>query len=273
LWLIGVDESVGVTGAKYEDLADWYAKVETQFDGLAPRLTDYNIPIRDNTVVALYFETERAPFVVKNPVFGKKGGGAVALEVPWREKTSIRSATRADLLRLLSPLQTLPNFEVLNGTLTAEQREKDEVKFFWSLKLELYVETPNEGHIIIPFHRCIVTFEVLGSVSRMAFDSISLRPPTLGYPMLRRAGEPPPEPLSKTIESTSDEVLIYGPGKLYLYASLYTPALEQISTKEIQVTASLLPVKAERSVMIDVMLSHESPRKDEACRWIFPEAS
>jgi len=111
LWLIGVDEKKGITGAKYEDLANWYTQVQTSFDGLAPRFTDLNIPVDGKTVVALLFETNRAPFVVKNPMFGKAGGGPVQLEVPWREGTSIRSATRADLLRLLSPLETLSEIE------------------------------------------------------------------------------------------------------------------------------------------------------------------
>jgi hypothetical protein len=111
LWLIGVDETKGITGARYEDLANWYARVKTHFNGLAPGLTDLNIPIDGKTVVALLFETNRAPFVVKNPAFGKAEGGPVQLEVPWREGTSIRSATRADLLRLLSPLETLSEIE------------------------------------------------------------------------------------------------------------------------------------------------------------------
>ena len=61
LWLIGVGEERGVTGARHEDLADWYAKVKAQFDGWTPQLTDLNIPVEQDTVVALLFETERVP--------------------------------------------------------------------------------------------------------------------------------------------------------------------------------------------------------------------
>lgn len=102
LWLIGVDETDGVVGANHLDVASWYAEVKTQFDGLAPALIDLNVPVEDQVITSLVFETDRAPFVVKNPMYGTSGGGAVQLEVPWREGTSIRSATRSDLIKLLS---------------------------------------------------------------------------------------------------------------------------------------------------------------------------
>ena len=61
LWLIGVDERTGVTGASLVDLARWYLQVTSQFDGLAPEVTSVNVPVGGQTVVALLFETERAP--------------------------------------------------------------------------------------------------------------------------------------------------------------------------------------------------------------------
>ena len=84
LWLIGIDEKTGLVGAKHEELATWYAKVKSQFNGVAPSLMNLNIPIQGKTVVALLFETDRAPYVVINPVYGKTGGGAVSHEAPWR---------------------------------------------------------------------------------------------------------------------------------------------------------------------------------------------
>src|SRR6266487_3544733 len=80
LWLIGVDEKTGVIGAKREDFAAWYAGVKTEFDGLAPEVISINVPTRGNTVVALFFETDRAPFVVRNPAFGSPAGGPVERE-------------------------------------------------------------------------------------------------------------------------------------------------------------------------------------------------
>lgn len=117
LWLIGVDEEQGVKGASQNNLANWWPQVKAQFDNLAPDVREVSIPCKDNkTVVALYFETDRIPFVVKNSFYGKKNGGPVQLEVPWREGTAVRSATHSDLIQLLSPLQRpILNIEVGKG--------------------------------------------------------------------------------------------------------------------------------------------------------------
>jgi len=67
LWLIGVDQEHGVVGAEVNELANWYTAVKSLFDGLSPYLTYINIPYKQHTVVALHFDTSRAPYVVKNP--------------------------------------------------------------------------------------------------------------------------------------------------------------------------------------------------------------
>ena len=54
LWAIGVDEEKGVVGANNEELANWYASVKAEFDGLAPQvIRDLNIHVEGTTVVAL----------------------------------------------------------------------------------------------------------------------------------------------------------------------------------------------------------------------------
>lgn len=108
LWLIGVDEEQGVTGANYEELANWLPAVNKQFNGIPPRCYDLNVPTNyDLIVVALVFETDRAPFVVKNPAFGVQKGEPVEFEVAWREGRRTRSATRADLMLMLSDVKPL----------------------------------------------------------------------------------------------------------------------------------------------------------------------
>src|SRR6266542_2671011 len=67
LWLIGVDQRVGVVGAAHEELANWYSQVRSHFDEhLAPEMQDVNMPVYGKTIVALLFETDRAPYVVRN---------------------------------------------------------------------------------------------------------------------------------------------------------------------------------------------------------------
>src|ERR1043165_8426277 len=98
LWLIGVDEKMGIVGATPTNIATWYAQVEREFDHLAPEVADVAIDWQGVTVFALGFETDRAPYVVKNPRFGQQGGGSVSRDVPWRQGTAVDSATRSQLL-------------------------------------------------------------------------------------------------------------------------------------------------------------------------------
>lgn len=123
LWIIGLDEQVGVVDLDHDDLAEWVPQVEAYFDGISPSLTELVVPTENGPVLALAFETDRAPFVTKNPVFGQPGGGPVAWEVPWREGTAVRSATRAELIRLLAPLEAFPDITVLGASVTIQERE------------------------------------------------------------------------------------------------------------------------------------------------------
>lgn len=105
LWIIGLDEDIGITGVEPKELANWWQCTSSYFDGVTPSLTDLIIYVDDQSLVCLLFETSRPPYVVKNPKFGTSNGGPVSLEVPWREGTSVRSATRNDLIRLLVIIQ------------------------------------------------------------------------------------------------------------------------------------------------------------------------
>ncbi|MET0466899.1 MAG: hypothetical protein ABW007_27305 [Chitinophagaceae bacterium] len=102
LWLIGVDEKAGaVRGAESNELANWYPQLKKEFDGgFAPGLlANVNIFIGGVSVVALLFGTGDAPYMVKVPNTDR-------LEIPWREGTRTRSATRSELLKIFSLLQT-----------------------------------------------------------------------------------------------------------------------------------------------------------------------
>ena len=79
-----------ILSVNFIDFASWYNKVKAEFDELAPEPISINIPTNGGTVTALCFETDRAPYVVKNPQ-----GGTIQREVPWREATDIKSATRS----------------------------------------------------------------------------------------------------------------------------------------------------------------------------------
>jgi len=107
LWVIGIDEkSKSINDAGQCELANWFPSVQSFFNGLAPAVQDYNIPVNGKNLVALLFESNRAPFVVRNKENDR-------LEVPWRDGTRTRSATRSELLKLLSKQISIPKFEIL----------------------------------------------------------------------------------------------------------------------------------------------------------------
>lgn len=114
LWIVGLDEKAGAVGAPPNELADWFSAVRGCFESTAPVVQDLNVPVGVKTLVALVFDTDRAPFVVRNPVFGQSGGGAVEREVPWREGRKTLSARREHLLRLLAPVSELPDAECMS---------------------------------------------------------------------------------------------------------------------------------------------------------------
>jgi hypothetical protein len=266
LWLIGVDQNGQIPGVQHQDLGPWFGRVQAQFDGLAPRLTDLNIPVEGTTIVALLFETERAPFVVKNPRYGTRGAGPVSLEVPWREGTATRSATRADLLQILSPLQAMPNFQVLEGTLHAKtwghynaELDANERWIDWKLTLILYATVPNYERVIIPYHQCRATLEIPDQALTRYLENVTLRPPTI----------PSVGSSSMTIGASQDELILDGSGKVILNADLRTsfpelgipqsvqPSFEP--SDEAMVTVTCLPVHAPHRVVIDCRL----PRSTE----------
>jgi len=174
LWLIGVDEKGACApGASPRDAADWWPQVKACFDRVFPQMTDVGVPHGGGTVVALLFETDRAPFVVKNP-----DGGKIGFEVPWREGTSVRSARREDLMRILVPAATVPDAEVLRAELRHHDHSISASQLLHdaAIDVRLYVHPRSGRCIFVPFHRCC-GYVVLGG-RRFDFEEVQLAPTT-----------------------------------------------------------------------------------------------
>ena len=155
LWLMGVDEKRGVVGANHTEMSTWWSKVESEFNELAPSLIrDMNVPYEGKTVVALLFENDRAPYVVRCP------DKPDILEVPWREGTKVRSARRSDLIKVLSPLTHAPEMEVRSCDLNVQRHQRSPT---FSVRMLLYVvlRTSNTP-ITIPCHRCSAEIHLPG---------------------------------------------------------------------------------------------------------------
>jgi hypothetical protein len=228
-----------------------------------------NIPIDGLTVVALLFETDRSPFVIKNAAYGSQGGGSVELEVPWRENTSVRSARRSEIIRLLAPLELLPDIEILDIKLmlspirkgyrlhSLEQKDSEPFPFIagriasfcLSLRAEMYIVPKDKSTIVIPFHRCRVDFEILGDSIWQA-SQIVLNPPTNEETLLGM-GIKGGKPGSLTIKSTKYEIIIDGPGKISLEATLgINSSQDFVKNTMMRVSIYLLPSGTDRSVVL-----------------------
>jgi hypothetical protein len=224
LWLIGVDQKTGVVGADPKELANWFSAVRRQFESVWPSLTDVNIPVDGVTVVALLFETDRAPFVVNNP-----DGGHIQYEVPWREGTSTRTAKRDELLRLLGPVVHLPSCEVMKGSLELSRTEDESPssprRWTWEIQLWLRLVPVTEERVSIPFHRCMAkVMTVPGYPDGLEFPELSLVPQN-----------------TTTLASTGHEVLITGPGIVRVYGKLAIASGDVTKMTQVDIVATLLP--------------------------------
>lgn len=257
LWLIGVDEKMGVVGAQVSELATWFPKVESSFEGLAPEHVDLNVPVDGQTVVALYFETERAPFVVKNAAFGQKGGGPVELEVPWRDGTSVRSARRSEMVRMLSPLAASPEIEVLAARLEVLPKHgSDGQKMTWELVLLFYLTTQPGTLMIVPEHRYRISMrevqraseDVVLSETDFEWKAVSSPQNAAARPQLSYGSNP----LLLVGESVTEELRMTGSGEVTLRATYEMDASDLSTVDRIMITAELSPLNTEVPVAVEV---------------------
>jgi len=258
LWLIGVDEINNIKGVDYHEYTEWFGKVNSNFDEIAPEAVSINIPYKGVTILAILFDTDRAPYLVKNP-----SGGSIQFEVPWRDNTSIKTANRSELLRILVPTQRLPIINILSGILRARQF-KDEQKWNWDLEFQLYVESMLNFPVVLPFHQCFATLNMNEYLEDVTFKDLKLLPPSLSsglgsrYRAIGISDSPPPQRPqydSLTIDGTSAELMIQGPGKFRLIANCETNPLEgDIVGTIATVKANLRPIDVDRFINLNVDL-------------------
>ena len=241
LWVIGLDERLGITGAQHEELANWFPRVQSQFNDIAPSLLkSLNVTAGKQTLVALLFDTTRFPYVVKN-----SKGGQIQFEVPWREGTAIRTASRTELVRLLSPLQRMPNFEVLRCNLRAWTNESI---LKWRMEMFLYVVSNSDHDVIIPNHRCHASFEIARFFPQTQLKSVW---PDTFY-NVRNSDNPP-----NNVRATGSEVIIQRAGMIILRGDAETKSpgdrseiAGEISASVATITVQLLPTQVDASAMI-----------------------
>ncbi|PWB82059.1 MAG: hypothetical protein C3F08_00595 [Candidatus Methylomirabilota bacterium] len=269
LWIIGVDEVSGVSGADANELADWFSAVRSHFNHVYPELQDINVRIGDHTVVALLFQTDRAPFLVKNPVFGTAGGGSVEWEVPWRESRKTRTANREDIIRLIGPLVRLPELEWLQCSVSVhvEKSAEEASHQKWYLYGSLYVVPSGPEPLVIPFHRCGVTVTLANGQVLDDWADFKLSPPHRMH--FSRGPGISSSVDSMTVESSSSEVIITGPGRVEFKASTVSEQDPEPVAGNISVTLRLNAIGTNTHSVIEEMLQPTTHDKDFRAKWEF----
>jgi len=262
LWLIGVDEAGGLTGAVLDrDFAIWWSQVESRFHGNAPDLIDHFTAFRgDEAFTVLQFDTRAAPFVVRSP-----DPGDDRLEVPWRDGTRTRSARHDELLRILVPRVLTPSFELRGARLIFGPTTRDGVdQWYLDLSISCYVEAPVDSATAIPDHRCCASVEAAG-VAPIALGGVSLAgrqgsgaAPT--NPML--AGLAPASRI-ETVHSGDEVVLITGPGRVRALASgrVSKSVLNPEQLEDVRVRFSLEAMDLDRPIVLAARMVHDHVSK------------
>lgn len=270
LWIIGVDEkNSSVVGVKSEELAVWWERVRSEFDGIAPSMVDVNVLVDGTTVVALLFETDRAPFVVKNPSYGKEKD-QIKFEVPWREGTSTRTASRNDLIQLLVPISHSPRVEVIGGELTCSVHRSNNALLRWNLvALKLYVEPVTRNEINFAFHRCEVSIQIPNISEKIILANIRIKPPYVpdssAPPNLSYYTPMKPDTINSA--HTESEIFFQGPGRGDLSGNAETHKMGTNFNDTIAIVQAKLSYShGERPVIIEQKLNWRQLTQGE--EWI-----
>lgn len=169
LWVIGFDEIDGCVGCESKDFQDWWPRIQSQFIEISPNLVEVVFHFEDAILVALVFEADRAPYLVKNPQFGKERGVVISSEVPYRNNAKTSTATRSQLASILGPRMVKPEVEILG--LRGELTDYQTISNPFSVSLHTYI-TPRTETLVFPFHRASAR---LISVSGEIRTSLKLR--------------------------------------------------------------------------------------------------
>ncbi|MEV6167577.1 hypothetical protein AB0L99_05025 [Streptomyces sp. NPDC051954] len=167
VWIIGVDEKARkLTSPESVDLAQWWAQICKRFDGqVAPEMVDLVVQIGDRgSVTALAFQTDRAPYVVNMQ------GGATEREVPIRDGTRTRSATRYELLKLLGTVKAVPMLTALDASATGSESTGQFLsRWDFGVKANLYVDQHVNDATFFPHHGMSAELEIVTSADVITF--------------------------------------------------------------------------------------------------------
>jgi hypothetical protein len=258
LWLVGVDEKNGVIGlSTSRDPGAWYEECRSVFDGVAPDLGGaVSFEYEGKQVAAIQFDTDAAPYVVKNA----SGQGPFQSEVPWRDGTLTRSAHQREILQILLPAQRLPVFEVLEATVWADGTGTNS-SAEWKLEIIAFAEPATREPVTIPFHRMEVVIQRADNGENALTLDVQMQP-VAEYQLLDPA----------RIWATPSEAVLGCPGRVRIFARgfevLEITPVDPSAPK--RVIVRVLPTHAEFPRVFDVTVLPVSDRGSQLGRWVYP---
>lgn len=270
--VIGINERTGEhwpwTG---KEMSNWWPSVQSHFDQVAPEL------IRDRTfqiaegksIRALAISSDGAPYVLK------LASGSSSREIPIREGTHTKSASRDQIMRMFVPAVQVPKADVLRSGVTffedygdPNPDSEDDGGMYFSGYIELFVEHAfNRSSVMFPRHR------ITGLVRPMDVP-VKLTSPSWGVPESRHT-----QGHEGVIERV-DGFFVGGPGVMKV--GLRSDAVDWESTKGALQSDFLkfsveLPVSGtNRSVRIeqiltrnDGVLRHDNGSREAMAHWSY----
>jgi hypothetical protein len=131
--------------------ANWFPQVFSHFaDKHAPPYRIFQIHGTHGAPVAVAFDSEGAPFLVKNPNYGNKLGEVIESEVPWRGSTSVRSAKRREFLGMMYRQTLVPDVQ----TFDYKVRHKGEGTLrYFEIEFTILIICASPRPIVIPLNR------------------------------------------------------------------------------------------------------------------------
>jgi hypothetical protein len=263
LWIIGLDEKRGVVGVEHSAFADWWAGVQAEFNDVVPAIQDLAVRLDGHTLVALVFETDRAPYLVRNPMRGQ-AGNVIDWEVPWRAGTATRSARRDELLRILVPWTRLPEYEVTDASVRLGRDDHaDSTPPFppalkWHVQVDLYFVPTAHETIVFPLHLLRLAVGWSDGEEEHEVPNVSLSPYRAFHNDTRKA----------LVFSTPGEFVLNGPGRGILSGYFQTPFKEPRAEQPMRLEFAMTAVRSPRGITETLELQPRS-MKDSINHWLW----
>lgn len=271
-WIVGVDgKAAKVVGAPDDEVSIWLRQVQAEFVELSPDLLLHLVVPNPYgpSVVAMLFDTSRAPYGVRNPKHPSAGHGRADIEFPWRDGAGTRSARRSELIRILAGNRLPPEVEELDARLGVElstlSMEEGPIEVVtWDFAGAAYYTPREDKPVTIPFHQCRARVEFEGGFV-LAFNDVRLGPefwPTM-MPSVNFTGAMslPAEPRRK-----ESEAHLVSPSKLVLTGRV-THEAHGIPTGNVHVRAELGVAGTPATLLVGWDLYPRAPDRYHESEW------